>query len=128
MDRLLALAAGIEAMTGVALIVDPSLVARLLLGAGLSGVSVAVGRVAGFALLALGLACWPGKETTRPAPWAIVTYNLLVTPYLLYLGIRGEWVGRVLWPAVALHAVMTFLLVRTWWKGGQTAVRRGGDP
>jgi hypothetical protein len=28
-----------------------------------------------------------------------------------YLAIRGEWVGPLLWPAVGLHVVLTFLLV-----------------
>ena len=41
----------------------------------------------------------------------MLTYSLLVTLYLLYLGIRGEWVGPLLWPAVAVHAVLTMLLV-----------------
>ena len=86
MNKWLALAAVGEAATGVVLMADPSLVARLLLGAELSGVAVAVGRVAGIGLLSLGLACWPGKETTRPALGAMATYNLLVTCYLLYLG------------------------------------------
>lgn len=44
----------------------------------------------------------------------MATYGLLVTLYLSYLGIRGEWVGRLLWPAVALRAVLTLLLARAW--------------
>jgi hypothetical protein len=46
----------------------------------------------------------------------MLTYGALVTLYLLYLGIRSEWVGPLLWPAVVLHAVMTLLLVRAWFK------------
>ena len=65
MNKPLAFAALAEAATGVALIVVPSLVVRLLLGTELSGVAVAVGRVAGISLLSLGVACWPGKEPTR---------------------------------------------------------------
>ena len=56
------LSAAIEAATGLALIALPDLVARVLLGVGLSGGGIAVGRVAGFGLLALGLACRPGNE------------------------------------------------------------------
>ena len=44
----------------------------------------------------------------------MATYSLFVTLYLLYLGIRGEWVGPLLWPAVTLHAVLTLLLIRAW--------------
>ncbi len=52
--------AAIEAATGVALIAVPDLVARLLLGTELSGSGIAVARVAGFGLLTLAIACWPG--------------------------------------------------------------------
>jgi hypothetical protein len=114
MNKPLAFAALAEAATGVALIVFPSLVSRLLLGAELSGVAIVVGRVAGMGLLSLGLACWPGKEPTRAPLCGMATYGLLVTLYLLYLGIRGEWVGPLLWPAVVLHAVLTLLLARAW--------------
>jgi hypothetical protein len=40
----------------------------------------------------------------------MLIYNTLVTIYLAYLGIGGELVGILLWPAVALHAVLTGLL------------------
>ena len=114
MNKPLAFAALAEAATGMALVVAPSLVARLLLGTELSGVAVAVGRVAGISLLSLGFACWPGKQATSAALCGMITYGLLVTLYLSFLGIRGEWVGPLLWPAVALHAVLTLLLVRSW--------------
>lgn len=111
-NKPLAFAALAEAATGVALIVAPALVSRLLLGTELSDVAVVVGRVAGISLLALGVACWPGKEPTRAPLGGMAIYGFLVTLYLLYLGIRGEWVGPLLWPAVALHAVLTLLLAR----------------
>jgi hypothetical protein len=37
-------------------------------------------------------------------------YNLLATIYLLYLGIVGKPAGVLLWPAVALHLLLTALL------------------
>jgi len=111
MKKLLALVAVLEAVTGLALIVAPSLTGRLLLGAGGAGISIPVSRILGIALIALGVACWPG-----PALLGMLTYGALVTLYLLYLGIRCEWVGPLLWPAVVLHAVLTLLLVRGWFK------------
>jgi hypothetical protein len=112
--KLLAIAAIAEAATGVALMIAPSPVGRLLLGAELSGVSVVIGRVAGMALIALGIACWPGGT----ALCGMIVYSGLATIYLAYLGIRGEWVGALLWPAAVIHAVMTILLARV--HGGQS--------
>lgn len=114
MNKPLAFAAIAEAATGLALILAPSLVSRVLLGAELSGVAVAVGRVAGIGLLSLGLACWPGVESPRPALRGMSTYSALITLLLTFLGIRGESSGPLLWPAVALHGILTLLLLRAW--------------
>jgi len=111
MKRVLVLAAVAEAVTGLALLVVPSLVGQLLLGTELNGVSIPVARVAGIALIALGVACWPG-----PSLVGMLTYSALATLYLLYLGIRCEWVGLLLWPAVVIHAALTLLLARLWLK------------
>lgn len=40
----------------------------------------------------------------------MLAYSTVAKLYFLYLGIRGEWVGPLLWPAGVLHAVLTFLL------------------
>jgi hypothetical protein len=63
MKGALAFAAISEAATGLALLIAPSLVGQLLLGEQLSGVATPVARVAGIALIALGIACWPGWPT-----------------------------------------------------------------
>jgi len=110
MKKVLLLAAVSETATGLALLIVPSLVGRLLLGAELTGVSVPVARVTGIALIALAVACWPG----RTALCGMLTYSVLATAFLAYLGIRGHWVGPLLWPAVAAHAVLTILLARAW--------------
>ena len=112
MKKVLTITALAEVGIGVGLIVVPSLVGRLLLGADLAGVANPLARVAGIALLALGVACFPGST----ALCGMLTYNLLATAYLLYLAVRGEWVGPLLWPAVGLHIILTFLLVGVWWK------------
>lgn len=114
---LVALGAVGEAATGVVLIVAPGGFVTLLLGAELSGAGIALGRLTGFALLALGVGCWPDA---RPASGqvaalrALLTYGLLATIYLFGLGLAGTLVGRLLWPAVVVHAVYTFLLGRAW--------------
>src|SRR5208337_4104581 len=110
---LVLLSAAIEAATGVALIADPDFVARLLLGVGLSSGGIAVGRVGGFGLLSLGLACWPSADAvTARATSALFTYNLLSSVYIAYLSVVGGFVGYLLWPACALHAFLALLLAR----------------
>ena len=119
MKKLLTMAAVGELATGFALLVAPSIVGRLLLGAELTGVAIPVARVLGIALIALGIACWPGLT----ALCGMLTYSVLATLYLLYLAIRGNWVGPLLWPAVALHAVLTILLARDWLMSPNTGGR-----
>lgn len=110
MKKLLTVAALAELATGLALLVVPALVGRLLLGNDLTGVATPVARVAGIALIALGVGCLPG----RTALCGMLTYSVLATAYLAYLAIRGEWVGPLLWPAVVLHAVLSILLAGVW--------------
>jgi hypothetical protein len=120
MKKLLTLAAVAEAATGLALLVVPALVGRLLLGTELAGVSIPVARVAGIALIALGIACLPGL-----ALLGMLTYGTLVMAYLAYVGIGGEWVGPLLWPAVVVHAVLTLLLARAWLNARVDALKSG---
>ena len=60
MKKVLIFAGVAEAATGLALLIVPSLVGRLLLGEELTGIAVPVARVTGIDLLGLGVACWPG--------------------------------------------------------------------
>jgi hypothetical protein len=39
-------------------------------------------------------------------------YGAVVALYLAYLGVAGRMAGVLLWPAVALHVVLTALLIR----------------
>lgn len=106
----LTVAAIAEAATGLALLVVPSTVGQLLLGAQLAGVAIPVARVTGIALIALAVACWPGLT----ALCGMLAYNALAMAFFAYLAIRGHWVGPLLWPAVTGHAALTILLGRAW--------------
>ena len=120
---LVLVAAVVETGTGLGLIAIPDPVVQLLLGTDLSSGGVAVGRVAGVALLSLGVACWPGEEAVTPQVMsALFIYNVLVTVYLAYLGASGVLVGYLLWPVVALHAVMALGFASPAYR----AVRGGG--
>jgi hypothetical protein len=108
----LGVAAAIEAVTGLVMILFPHALTRLLLGADATGLNIVIGLVAGIALLSLGLVCWMGRQEEYGgwAPFAMLTYNLLVTIYLAFVGIGTEFVGVLLWPAAAIHAALTALL------------------
>jgi hypothetical protein len=90
----------------------PSVVVRLLLGSPLdTPAAVTLGRVAGAALLALGVACWLARDDTqsriaRGLVVAMLMYNIVATPVLAFAGIGLGLHGIALWPAVVLHAVM----------------------
>jgi hypothetical protein len=110
---ILAFSAIAEGATGLALMFDPALVAALLVGPSLSGVGVVLGRCFGIALVALGLACWPGAQRAEggwPARRAMLAYNSLISLYLACLGTLGHAQGSLLWPAVAVHAVVALSL------------------
>lgn len=107
MKKVLIFAAVAEAATGLALLFAPSLVGRLLLGEEFTGVTIPVARVAGIVLVALGICCWPG-----PPLVGMLIYSAAVTLCLAYLGFAAGLTGILLWPAVALHLVLTALLIR----------------
>ena len=112
MKLLLRLTAFIEAGTGLGLIAVPALVVRLLLGSELLGAGIPLGRLAGVALLALGIACWLASFDTqscaaRGIVSAMALYNLGAVLVLGAAGLQSQAVGIFLWPAVILHTVMT---------------------
>jgi Ca2+/Na+ antiporter len=115
--KVLAFSAVAETGTGLVLMIAPALVVKWLLGAEVSGTGVLLGRCFGITLLALGLACWPERnraEAGSPAARGMLLYNALIALYLAYLGTAGHFGGVLLWPAVALHAVVASLLVWAW--------------
>ena len=109
MNTVLTFAALAEALTGAALLVIPTIVAQLLFGVEIAGAAVVLTRFAGISLVALGIACWPGVTTGHGLP-AMLTYSTLVMLYLAYLGVAREFAGILLWPAVAVHAVLSAVL------------------
>jgi Ca2+/Na+ antiporter len=117
LQKILAFAAAMEVGTGLVLVISPAIVVTLLLGADASGVGTLVGRFFGVSLFALGVACWPAwqrAESASPAFRAMLVYNALIATYLAYLGTAGHLGGLLLWPAVALHAVVALLLAWIW--------------
>ena len=115
MKGVLVLAAVGEVAAGAALLIAPSLVGQWLFGGELTGVAMTVARLAGIALIALGVACWPGTPLG-----GMLIYNAAVTLFLAYVGVAGGSTGMLLWPAVVLHAILTALLTRASTNGRKT--------
>jgi len=112
MKHLITFTAIIEVPTGLALLVVPAVVVRLLLGSPLDAPApVVLGRVAGAALLALGIACWlarddaPGRAA-KGLVAAMLFYNFAAVALFIFAGLGPGLHGVLLWPAVILHAAM----------------------
>jgi hypothetical protein len=115
--QVLAFTVIVEIGTGLALLLFPSLVGALLVGGDLAGTAVVVARCLGIVLVALGLACWRGRqpaENVAAAVLGMLIYNAAIALYLAYVGTIGHLGGPLLWPAVVLHAVVALLLVWFW--------------
>ena len=110
MKLLLAILAASEALTGVALLVVPALVVELLFAAQIGEAGVVMSRLVGVALIALGVACWPGGAPNRRAVSGMLAYSTLAALYLAYVGFAREFAGILLWPAVVVHAVLGAIL------------------
>jgi hypothetical protein len=118
MKTLHTVTAVIEAGAGLALGCCPSAVVALLLGSGLdTPAAVILGRLAGAALLALGVACWLARDdaqgrAARGLVAALLLYNFAAVALFTFAGIGLGLHGVALWPAVVLHAAMTVWCVR----------------
>ena len=110
--KLLIVTTLVETPIGVMLLLSPSLVARFLLGGSLDApAALIVGRIAGAALLSLGGACWLARDegpsrARRGLVAAMLLYNSVAVAVLASAGAGVRLVGVLMWPAVALHAVL----------------------
>ena len=110
MKKLLVAGALGEAAFGVFVFVVPGLGLALLFGSEPNAGAVIMTRVAGIALVGLGIACYPGGA--RNGLYGLLVYSILVMLYLIAVGIGGA-AGVLLWPAVVVHAVLSVLLAFT---------------
>jgi len=117
MKKLFVVTALLEAITGVALIVSPGPPVSLLVGAVLETPSgLIVARVAGAALLALGLACWLARDdgrsrAARGLVGAILLYDAVTAAVFVYAGLGLKLSAAGLWPAVVLHGALALWCV-----------------
>jgi hypothetical protein len=110
--KLLIVTTVVETPIGVMLLLSPSLVARFLLGVSLDGPApLIVGRIAGAALLSLSVACWLARDdgpsrARRGLVAAMLLYNCAAGAVLANAAAGLRLVGVLMWPAVAVHAVL----------------------
>src|SRR5271166_2815395 len=118
MKTLYTVTAVIELGAGLALLCCPSATVALLVGGAPLEAPAAwtVARVGGAGLLALGVACWLARGDTqsraaRGLVAAMLLYDLAAVAVLAFAGIGLALHGVALWPAVVIHAAMTFWCV-----------------
>jgi len=112
MKKLLITTAIIESVTGLILVSIPSVIAALLFGSSLdSPVALTVARVAAVALIALGIACWLGRnekqgKAVKGLVTAMTIYNIGVIIVFIYGAIILGLSGIGIWPVVSVHLAM----------------------
>jgi hypothetical protein len=110
-----------EGGTGLVLLLLPSVPLALLLGVGQAAPEATiVARIAGAALLAIGVACWLArgdKEGTAQLGLLIgvLIYDGAAAAVLVYAGFVLSMVGIALSPAVVLHAALAVWCVVCLW-------------
>jgi hypothetical protein len=115
LSRLLGIGAVLETPVGFGLLATPSAIASLLLGSPLSDTGLVVARLAGGALLGLGIACWfarsaPIARAGLGVAGALLTYNI-VACVTLVLVLPGPGSRALLLGAAVLHGLLAAALL-----------------
>ena len=99
----------IEGTTGLALAIMPSLFVSILLGTTMADSSaILIGRLAGAALITIGIACWLSRTQMHSFIMvkAMMVYNILSITLLIYTVLFENISGPGLWPAIMVHVVL----------------------
>jgi len=109
--RLLGLGGVLETVAGLGLLVDPAGGALALFGSSMEGPGVAIGRIGGAGLLALGIACWLARKTpTAPASvgvgWAYLVYNVVTCVTLAWASVALAGGSLPALGASVLHGIL----------------------
>jgi len=98
--------AWLEIAVGVTVIVAPNFLCVLLFATRPEGAGMPIARLAGIALLALGISCLPSVQTgpRRNSVLGLVVYNVGAAILFAWVGVATALHGFLLWPAAILHA------------------------
>jgi hypothetical protein len=126
---LLTLAAAVECLTGVALVTLPGLTISLLLGIQPGEDGSMIGRIAGVALFALGVACWSARAhapTTAANGTldAMTLYNTGAGALLVAYFVAGKLGGRLGLLVGVLHLVLGAAFAIARWRAPVSATAR----
>lgn len=113
MRRLFIVTAVFETATGVLLLLVPAVVFAYLFGwREIVAETALMGRVAGAAVLGLGVASWlvrtdAGSRAGLGVLIGLLVYNVVAVVLLAFAGVVLSMVGLLLWPAVLYHVTLT---------------------
>lgn len=128
LKTLLTLGAFIEIAAGVAALAVPVLAVSILLGSTLEGAAITVTRIAGAALVAIGIMNWAGRSephsnAAKGIGFAMLFYNIAIVGLLLYAFFGAGRSGIGLWPAIAVHAMLAVGCIQSTGSSRQIAGR-----
>ena|SRR5688572_1728410 len=108
---LLGIGAVLEIPVGLGLLIAPSALATLLLGAPLAGVGLVVARLAGGGLFALGVACWfarstPALRASLGVAGALLIYNIVACVTLVLALTPGSKSYALTLSVAILHGLL----------------------
>lgn len=121
MKLLLIVMAILEAATGLVLFIMPAVTISLLLGVPLDTAGgLVAGRIAGAALVSLGIACWQARNGERGSAAtgliaAMLFYNAATVAIIVHAGFRLKVQSALMWPALVVHLVLALgCLINLW--------------
>ena len=106
-------AAWLEIVAGTVFVTAINIVCGVLFAVKPEAVVMVFGRFAGIALFALGITCMPSRVTgpLRKAALGLFVLNAGLAILLAWVGVATTLRGRLLWPAIGLHAAIAAALL-----------------
>lgn len=106
------IAAWFEIIVGASFIFILNGQSQFIFGAATDGAGVHFARLAGIALISIGIACMPSKiaGTNKTAVRGLLIFNIGVTILFAWVALTTAFRGVILWPVVIVHAVIAIAL------------------
>jgi len=100
--------AWVEIIVGALFLAAPDVLCLLVFGVKPEAIAMPLGRFAGIALIALGIACLHSRDTgsRRNVALDLFAFNVGVAILFVWVGVTTALHGILLWPAVILHAII----------------------